>query len=111
MPTSGGTGSSNIADDISPSEVGKNTPHTRVDIGAIAVIVIFSCLLCLPILVGRVPVPAESLSLWAPWGQLPHEPITNPHLADGTLLYLPSTVFARQAVADSEWPMWDPYSF
>ncbi|MEO6458488.1 MAG: hypothetical protein ABIO92_09510, partial [Chloroflexia bacterium] len=32
-------------------------------------------------------------------------------MADATLLYLPSMVFARDAVFDGEWPMWDPNSF
>ncbi|MDQ3928702.1 MAG: YfhO family protein, partial [Chloroflexota bacterium] len=46
-----------------------------------------------------------------PWSQLPHEPVKNPILADSSLLYLPWMVFARDALADGEWPLWDPYAF
>ena len=88
-----------------------NLGFGRRDIGSIAVLLLFACLLCLPIFTGRVPLPSETLALWSPWSQLPHEPITNPNLADATLLYLPSIVFARDSVRDGEWPMWDPYSF
>ncbi|HYP38804.1 MAG TPA: YfhO family protein [Chloroflexia bacterium] len=81
------------------------------DAAAFAVIMTFALALCSPVLAGRVPIAADTLNLWAPWNQLPHEPVKNPILADSSLLYLPWMVFARDALADGEWPLWDPYAF
>lgn len=81
------------------------------DAAAFAVILGFAIALCSPVLAGRVPIAADTLNLWAPWSQLPHEPVKNPILADSSLLYLPWMVFARDALADGEWPLWDPYAF
>jgi hypothetical protein len=83
----------------------------RGDAAAFAVILAFALALCSPVLAGRVPIAADTLNLWAPWSQLPHEPVKNPILADSSLLYLPWMVFARGALADGEWPLWDPYAF
>jgi hypothetical protein len=81
------------------------------DAAAFAVILVLALALCSPVLAGRVPIAADTLNLWAPWSQLPHEPVKNPILADSSLLYLPWMVFARDALADGEWPLWDPYAF
>ncbi|HYO51060.1 MAG TPA: YfhO family protein [Chloroflexia bacterium] len=81
------------------------------DAAAFAVILAFALAVCSPVLAGRVPIAADTLNLWAPWSQLPHEPVKNPILADSSLLYLPWMVFARDALADGEWPLWDPYAF
>jgi hypothetical protein len=83
----------------------------RRDAAAFAVILAFALALCSPVLAGRVPIASDTLNLWAPWSQLPHEPVKNPILADSSLLYLPWMVFARDALADGEWPLWDPYAF
>ena len=72
---------------------------------------LFALTLLWPILVGRVPVASDTLYLWAPWSQLPHEPVNTPVLADSSLLFLPWLVFGREAVQGGEWPMWDPNSF
>jgi hypothetical protein len=81
------------------------------DAAAFVVILAFALALCSPVLAGRVPIAADTLNLWAPWSQLPHEPVKNPILADASLLYLPWMVFAREALADGEWPLWDPFAF
>jgi hypothetical protein len=81
------------------------------DVAVILVIAVFSLLLCSPILSGRVPAATDTLALWPPWSQLAHEPISNSTTADSVLLYLSWNQFEREAIADGEWPMWDPYSF
>src|SRR5207237_5800545 len=58
-----------------------------------------------------VPVASDTLALWPPWSQLPHEPIANSAIADSALLYLPWNVFERDAIRDGEWPLWDPFTF
>ncbi len=102
---------SDVPVEVNSPMAGLGSRFGPADIASLATIWLFACLLCLPIFTGKVPVPSDTLALWGPWSQLPHEPITNPNLADGALLYLPSTVFARNALNASEWPMWDPYSF
>src|SRR5687767_673986 len=74
-------------------------------------ILLFALALCWPVLQGRVPVASDTLALWAPWSQLPHEPVHNVSLADSAHLYLSWASFARGAVAGGEWPLWDPYTF
>ena len=100
------------ADDTDATKTHRSAVTDRLaDFICIIAIFAFACLVCFPIFSGKVPIPSGTLYLWGPWSQLPHEPIANPNLADATLLYLPSTVFARNALDDGEWPMWDPYSF
>ena len=71
----------------------------------------FTLLLCWPVTSGKVPVASDTLALWSPWSQLPHEPIANSAIADSALLYLSWNVFERNAIQDGEWPLWDPYTF
>src|SRR5687768_16383275 len=81
------------------------------DAGALLLIPVFALLICWPVLQGKVPVASDTLWLWAPWSQLEHEPVRNATLADSAIQYLPWLVFEREAVADGEWPFWDPYTF
>ena len=94
-----------------PSFASKPAPANRVDAAALLALLVFALVICWPVLLGRVPIASNTLSLWAPWSQLPHEPVRNTTLADSAHLYLSWEVFAREAVHDGEWPMWDPYSF
>lgn len=71
----------------------------------------FALALCAPVLVGRVPVASDTFYLWAPWSRLPHEPVRSEVLADSAVHYLSWLVYSREAVADGEWPLWDPYAF
>ena len=81
------------------------------DVAAFALIFGFALALCAPVLVGRVPVASDTLSLWAPWSRLPHEPVHNEVLADSAVHYLSWLVYSREAIRDGEWPLWDPYAF
>ncbi len=81
------------------------------DFAAFALILGFALALCAPVLVGRVPVASDTISLWAPWSKLPHEPVHNEVLADSSLQSLSWLVYSRETIAAGEWPLWDPYSF
>ena len=83
----------------------------RIDVLAAAGFVAYALVFVWPVLLGRVPVASDTLYLWAPLSQVPHAPVHTAELADSGLLFLPWTVFARDAVASGEWPLWDPYSF
>src|SRR5437762_9000073 len=83
----------------------------RADAAALLVVVAFALAICAPVLRGKVPTASNTLSLWSPWSQLPHERVANTSLSDSALLYLSWEVFARQSIADGEWPLWDPNSF
>ncbi|HET9495831.1 MAG TPA: YfhO family protein, partial [Chloroflexia bacterium] len=83
----------------------------RFDALAALGFLLFAFVLVWPVLLGRVPVASDTLYLWAPWSQLPHEPVNTPVLADSSLLFLPWMVFGREAVQAGEWPLWDPHSF
>lgn len=83
----------------------------RADFAALAALTLFALALCWPVLLGKVPVAADTLYLWAPWSKLPHAPVRNSALADSSLLYLPWAAFERASLASGEWPQWDPYSF
>src|SRR5436190_24009009 len=81
------------------------------DAVALVLLLAFALALCWPITTGKVPVASDTLALWPPWSQLPHEPIANSAIADSTLLYLSWNVFERNAIRDGEWPLWDPHTF
>jgi hypothetical protein len=81
------------------------------DVIALAWLFVFGLSFCAPVLAGRVPVATDTFGLWAPWSQLPHAPAHNLALTDSAYQALPWAVFARDALADGEWPFWDPYTF
>ncbi len=83
----------------------------RADLAALAALALFALALCWPVFLGKVPIAADTLYLWAPWSKLPHAPVQNSALADSSLLYLPWAAFERASLASGEWPQWDPYSF
>ena len=78
--------------------------------GPVAILV-FALGLCAPVLNGQVPVASDTLALWAPWSELPHQPIKNTTIADSALLGLSWQTYERQSIADGEWPLWDPNTF
>jgi hypothetical protein len=106
-------GSTTVTVDSAPIiSGGANEPGgRRIDVLAALGYLLFATMLLWPILFGRVPVASDTLYLWAPWSQTPHEPVNTPVLADSSLLYLPWLVYGRESVQSGEWPLWDPYSF
>ena len=72
---------------------------------------LLAVVLCSPVLAGKVPVASNTLALWAPWSQLPHQPITNSAIANSAVLYLPWNVFERNSIGAGEWPLWNPFNF
>jgi hypothetical protein len=81
------------------------------DVPPLLLFLLLALMLCSPVLAGRVPVASNTLALWAPWSQFPHQPIRNSTIADSALLYLPWNVFERNSLAAGEWPLWNPFNF
>lgn len=99
----------------SPSEEPRGLPASaslnRLDVTPLLALLLFALAICWPVVLGKVPIASNTLALWAPWSQFPHDPIQNTTLADSAHLYLSWTVYARDAIHNGEWPMWDPNSF
>src|SRR4051812_49291264 len=89
----------------------RSAPGPVLDAGVVLLLFAFALLLCAPVLAGRVPIASDTLSLWAPWSQLPHAPAHNTALTDSAHQYLAWEVFARNSLASGQWPLWDTYSF
>ena len=92
-------------------ETKKARPALLADALAMGVILAFALAFLSPIFSGKVPIAADTLGLWSPWSQVATTPVRNDTLADTALLYLSWETFAKSAISDGEWPMWDPYSF
>jgi len=74
--------------------------------------VLFAAALYWPVLLGRVPFPADVILNFPPWeawrgGELIARP--HPEMADLAAQVYPWRVFAKTAVADGELPLWNPH--
>src|SRR5438105_2848243 len=78
------------------------------DLVCLALLLAFGLAVVSPVLSGKVPIAADTLSLWAPQKTLHPEPVHNKILADAALQYLPWQLFVRRSLAGGEWPLWDP---